>query len=460
MENKEPFKPNPKQLRLLDIAWNDPYVENLLAFGPSRSGKTTILTSLVVNRALAYPGTEHAIFRDTLRSCHHHLFSGTFPKVMKELYPSYLERKDVRVAKNDNVVEFHNGSKIFFEGLDPSRRDKVLGAEYATAWINECNSVRDYDMVQQLASRMAADGILHGSDGKPVVGPDGEFVKSNTLMLFDCNPDVKTDWEYKTFVEKVHPSNDKPFPFEEARKWRRVFVPALENAHNLRKGYLDSLTARYEGSDHMASRFLEGRWRDDNPNAMFRKDMFRYVEFDVERDKSRLVRIVVAIDPAGTSGNRSDFTGIVVVGVGFDGNAYVLDDASIKGTPEEWAKKAIALYDTWDADLIVAEKNYGGEMVEHTIRTARRNVPVKMVNATRSKLVRAEPVQMLYLQNKVLHTQSFKELEAQMCSYTAEKNEKSPDRMDALVWGLTEIMKLSGDGGSVTVKRSGGVWRA
>jgi phage terminase large subunit-like protein len=206
----------------------------------------------------------------------------------------------------------------------------------------------------------------------------------------------------------------------------------------------------------MASRFLEGRWRDDNPNALFRKDMFRFRS--VNRDQ--LVRIIVAVDPAGSSGNNSDYTGIVVVGLGWDGNAYVLEDASIQGTPEQWSKKVAAMYDFWEADLVVAEKNYGGEMVEHTIRTHRRNMPIKVVSASRSKIIRAEPVQQLYLKGQVFHTDSFKELESQMCDYK-EGAKKSPDRMDALVWGLTELMKLSGGGGGpLTVKRSGGVWRS
>jgi predicted phage terminase large subunit-like protein len=454
-EYKKQFIPNPKQLQLTNIAWQDPYVENLLAFGPSRSGKSAILTALTVARALAFPGTKHAIFRLTLRSCHSHLFHGTFPEIMDMLYPGYLDRADVRVAKADNVVELHNGSKIFFEGLDPTRIDKVLGAQYATAWINECNEIDDYEIVQQLASRMADTAPMIGGDGKPVIGPDGNILMCRPLMLFDCNPDVKSDWEYQTFRLKQHPTSGKPFKDESKRKWRAVFLPAHENAGNIAAGYLDALAERYDGSPNMASRFLEGRWRDDNPNAMFRKSMFQFKE--VARDF--LVRIIVAVDPAGSSGNNSDYTGIVVVGIGFDGNAYVLEDASLQGTPEQWAKRVITMYDNWEADMIVAEKNYGGEMVEHTIRTARKNVPVKMVNASRGKLLRAEPVQMLYLQKKVFHTDSFKELEAQMCDYKPE-TKKSPDRMDALVWGLTELMKLNGQGaGGVTVTRSGGVWR-
>jgi len=450
---KKQFTPNPKQLRLLNIAWNDPWVENLLAFGPSRSGKSAIFTALSTNRALAFPGTKHAMFRLTLRSCHAHLMNGTFPEVMDMLYPGYLERPDVRFSKADNVFEFHNGSKLFFEGLDPNRIDKVLGAQYATAWVNECNEIDDYEIIQQLASRMA-DTAQMVRDGKPVFDDAGEPVMCRPLMLFDCNPDLKSDWEHQCFIEKKHPISGKPFREESLLKWRRVFLPAHENAHNLAKGYLDSLEERYDGSPNMASRFLEGRWRDDNPNALFRKSMFKYKEVA----KDFLVRIIVAVDPAGTSGNGSDYTGIVAVGLGWDGNAYVLEDASVQGTPEQWAKDVSKLYDKWDADLVVGEKNYGGEMVEHTVRTYRRNIPFKPVTASRGKILRAEPVQMLYLKGQVFHTDTFKELEAQMCDYKPE-TKKSPDRMDALVWGLTELMKLSGGAGGLTVRNSGGFGR-
>lgn len=440
---KKEFIPNPKQLELTDIAWNDPYVSNLLAFGPSRSGKSAILTALVINRAFMFPGTHHAIFRRTLKTCLSTLFYGTFLDIMKLVYPGYLDDPNVEYSKSRHFVKFHNGSQITFEGLDPNRVEDVLGSQYATAWVNECNDIDDYELIQQLASRMADTApMVDLKTGKQVIGTDGKPIMCRPLMLFDCNPDVKSDWDYQCFVEKKHPITGKPFSDRTKRKWRRRFLPAQENAHNLAEDYIEDLAERYDGSPNMEARFLEGRWHDDNPNAMFRKSMFKYKEVS----KDFLVRIVVAVDPAGTSGNGSDYTGIVVVGLGFDGNAYVLEDASLQGTPEQWAKKVVAMYDNWDADLVVAEKNYGGEMVEHTIRTARRNVPVKMVNASRNKLLRAEPVQMLYLKGQVFHTDTFKELEAQMCDYKQD-TKKSPDRMDALVWGLTEIMKLSGKGG-------------
>ena len=453
---RKEFIPNAKQQQLNQLVWHDPYVENLLAFGPSRSGKSAIITAMIINRAMSYPGTKHAIFRLTMRSCRSHLFNGTFPDIMKMLYPDLWEwmGKNGNINKAESWVEFPNTSKIHFEGLDPNNIDKVLGAQYATAWVNECNEVQDYDIIQQLASRLADTApLVDLNTNKPVLDADGKVQKLRPLMIYDCNPDVKTDWDYLCFVEKRHPITGKPFKPETLRKWRRVFLPRQENDHNLAKGYGDSLEDRYDGSPEMASRFLEGRWRDDNPDALFRKSMFKY------RDRPQddfLLRIIVAVDPAGSNGNNSDSTGICVVGLGMDGCAYILEDASIKGTPEQWAKRVGELYDSYGADLVVAEKNYGGQMVEHTIRTYRRNMPVKMVTATKGKRVRAEPVAMAYHKDKVFHTDTFKELESQMCAYKSD-TKKSPDRMDALVWGVSEVLKLSGGSGGFHISNMGGL---
>jgi phage terminase large subunit-like protein len=448
---RKTFTPNPAQDKVNALAWQDPYVENLLAYGPSRSGKSANFVQLIAARALAFPGTKHAIFRLTMRSCRAHLFNGTFPEIMNMLYPGYLDNKAVHVNRAESWVQFHNGSKIVFEGLDPNNIDKVLGAQYATAWVNECNEVQDYEVIQQLASRMADTApMVDPSTGKVVLDPNGQMVMCRPLMLFDCNPDTKGDWDYLCFKAKQHPQSGKPF--KDKKKWRSVFLPAHENADNLAKGYLDSLAERYDGSPNMASRFLEGQWRDDNPNALFRKSMFRYRECP---PLDFFLRIVVAVDPSGGNGNQGDHTGICVVGLGSDGLAYILEDASIKGTPEQWSKEVGVMYDKWNADLIVAEKNYGGTMVENTIRQYRRNLPVKLVNATRGKLLRAEPVAMAYHQGKVFHIDTFKELEAQMCDYK-EGTKKSPDRMDALVWGVTEVLKIGGPSGTITVNTNRG----
>lgn len=454
---RKEFIPNPKQEKLTQLIWQDPIVRNVLAYGPSRSGKSAIITANIINRALAYPGTKHAIFRLTMRSCRSHLFNGTFPDIMKMLYPELWAwmGKNGKINKAESWVEFPNGSKIHFEGLDPNNIDKVLGAQYATAWVNECNEIQDYEIIQQLASRMADKAPLHDlNTGKPVLDHNGDFIMSRPLMIFDCNPDVKTDWEYQCFVEKRHPINGKPFKPRSLLKWRRVKLPTSENIKNLDLDYIDELEDRYDGSPEMESRFLIGDWRDDNPDALFRKGMFTIQLPPKNKDGSFvLARIIVAVDPSGNDGNNGDYTGICVVGLGFDGCAYILADASVKGSTDAWSTRVGEMYDTWKADLVVAEKNFGGTMVTNTIQQYRRNLPVKLVSATRGKLVRAEPVAMAYHQGKVFHTDSFKELEAQMCAYK-EGAKKSPDRMDALVWGVSEILKIGAGSGTMT-RRSG-----
>jgi predicted phage terminase large subunit-like protein len=156
-----------------------------------------------------------------------------------------------------------------------------------------------------------------------------------------------------------------------------------------------------------------------------------------------LVRIVVAIDPAVTSGEDSDETGIVGAARGADGRGYVLADASCRMPPAGWATRAIALYHDLRADLIVAEANNGGDLVSTVIRTIDPNVPVTLVHAARGKRTRAEPISMLYEQGRVSHVEPLPDLEDQMCSYTGEPGEDSPDRMDALVWALTDVMNVS-----------------
>jgi predicted phage terminase large subunit-like protein len=159
---------------------------------------------------------------------------------------------------------------------------------------------------------------------------------------------------------------------------------------------------------------------------------------------SSLVRIVVAIDPAATSGEDADETGIVVVGKDNQGHGYVLADASGKYQPIEWAKIAIAAYRAHHADRIVAERNNGGAMVEATIRMVDNNIPVTTVWASRGKIARTEPVSALYEQGRVHHVGSFPALEDQMSGFTSDFDRQragfSPDRVDALVWALTELL--------------------
>jgi phage terminase large subunit-like protein len=164
-------------------------------------------------------------------------------------------------------------------------------------------------------------------------------------------------------------------------------------------------------------------------------------------------RVIVAVDPATSTEEKSDETGIVVVGLARDedgyARGYVLEDGSLKGSPEEWARKVVSLYRKWEADKIVAEKNQGGEMVASVIKAVDRSLSPKLVHASRGKIIRAEPISSLYEQNRVHHVGRHDKLEDQMCTFSIDtvrgNGMGSPDRVDALVWGLTELFgKLTG----------------
>jgi phage terminase large subunit-like protein len=217
-----------------------------------------------------------------------------------------------------------------------------------------------------------------------------------------------------------------------------------DNAANLAGPFLKQIEERYGGT-RLGRQELEGEVLEDIPGALWQRsnlDINRRPEVPEE-----LQRIVVAIDPAVSSEEGSDETGIVCVGIARDNDGYnrgyVLADRTLRGSPDEWARAAVSLYREFDADRIVAEKNQGGEMVEAVIRAVDRNVPISLVHATRGKLVRAEPISALYEQNRVHHVGRFDELEDQMCMFSADYDRAngSPDRMDALVWGLSFLFE-------------------
>jgi phage terminase large subunit-like protein len=177
------------------------------------------------------------------------------------------------------------------------------------------------------------------------------------------------------------------------------------------------------------------------PGALWQR---AWIDRDRRERAPELKRIVVGIDPAVTSGEDADETGIVVAGVADDGHGFLLQDLSGRYAPHEWAKVAIAAYHRHQADRIVAEVNNGGEMVESVLRQVDATVAFRAVHASRGKVVRAEPISALYEQGRVHHVGGFDLLEDQMCAFASDfdraKAGYSPDRMDALVWALTELM--------------------
>ncbi len=210
----------------------------------------------------------------------------------------------------------------------------------------------------------------------------------------------------------------------------------FDNAANLAPSALQMLKDKYEGT-RLGRQELEAEILGDLPGALWSLstlDAYRL------RETPQMGRIVVAVDPAVTATEASDEHGIIVAGLS-DQRGIVLEDASLSGSPNEWARRAVSLYRSWNADAIVIEVNQGGDMVAHTIRTIDPNVKIREVRASRGKHVRAEPIAALYEQGRVAHVGAFPELENQMTQMTTEgyQGEGSPDRVDALVWAMTEL---------------------
>ena len=221
-----------------------------------------------------------------------------------------------------------------------------------------------------------------------------------------------------------------------------------ENAKNLAPQFLDAIVRRYDGT-RLGRQELEAEILDDVPGALWQRAQLEAPGARVAAAPA-LARIVVAIDPAASSGAQSDETGIVVAGVAADGDGYVLDDLSGRMTPHQWAARALEAGRRFKADRIVAEVNNGGDMVEATLRALDPSAPYKAVRASRGKAVRAEPVAALYEKGRVHHVGAFPALEDQMCGFTVDFDRAaarfSPDRLDALVWALTELMVERSEG--------------
>jgi phage terminase large subunit-like protein len=212
------------------------------------------------------------------------------------------------------------------------------------------------------------------------------------------------------------------------------------NRRNISEQFYQEVIAPYEGT-RLGRQEIEAELLEDVPGALWTRALIDAAKIRPEQVRwDMLVRIVVAVDPAVSHGEDADETGIVVVALTVSGHVLVLDDLTLRGSPLEWAKVVIAAFRSKRADRVIGEVNNGGDLVERNIKAVDPNIPFRAVRASRGKMVRAEPVAALYEQGRVHHVGSFPQLEDQMCSYTPESGERSPDRMDALVWGITEFI--------------------
>lgn len=411
------FELTSKQTELRDAAASS--ATHILGVGGGRSGKTFGFCYCIGVRAMKAKDSRHLISRLHNIDVRQAVMMDTWPKMMRLAHPDVTYRTN----KSDQFVTFPwNGAQVWFGGLDDNDRvDKILGKEYATIYVNEASQV-PYTSVTTLRTRLAQACVQNDGRALPI------------KAYYDLNPVGKGHWTHKEFIEGVRPENSLPLT---AGSRRVVFLNPVDNP------YLPPETlAEYRAlPDRQRQRFYEGKYLSDIPGALW---PFEIVERHRVAVIPPLTRIVVAVDPSGSDGAGGDRQGILVVGLGADERGYVLEDGSVRLPPAGWAAETVRLFHKWQADLILAEANYGGAMVESTIRTAAANVPVRLVHASRGKHVRAEPVSALYVQGKVSHVGTFTDLEDQMGMFTTAgyQGGDSPDRADALVWAMTELFQL------------------
>ena len=355
-------------------------------FGKTRSGAEWIRQKVIRNEAgrIALVGATAADVRDTMVEGESGLLR-IFPPGERPRYEPSKRR-----------ITFKNGARATTYSADEP--DRLRGPNHDCAWTDEIAAWRYPE---------AWDQLIFGLR----IGEDPRLVATTT---------PRPTRLIRTLVER-----------EDVIVTRGS---TYENQMNLAPTFLAEVQSRYEGT-RLGRQELYAEILDDVEGALWTREM---IEQSRVNNLPDLTRIVIGVDPATTSRESSAETGIVAVGVDANVIAYVLDDRSLKGSPVEWANAAIALYHRSSADRIVVEANQGGDMVRHTLQTVESQIPIKTVHATRGKRTRAEPISALYEQGKVKHVGAFPTLEDQMCSWTPESD--SPDRLDALVWGLTELM--------------------
>jgi predicted phage terminase large subunit-like protein len=419
------FKLTPKQLEAMQVAAGPS--TNIMLFGGSRSGKTFLHIRNVVFRALKAPKSRHCILRFRFNHIKSSIIFDTFPKVMSIAYPGV----EWNLNKSDWYVTLPNGSEIWFGGLDDKERtEKILGNEYATIYLNECSQI-PWNGRNIVLTRLAqlATTLIKGRAEQ----------KLQPRMYYDCNPPNKMHWTYLVFVKKVDPDTRQPLPNPD--DYVAFQMNPEDNLENLSEGYLDTLKSL---SARLQKRFLRGEFADANPNALFTDETIdKWRSLDASLPD--MVRIVVGVDPSGADENAdnsdNDAIGIVVGGLGTDGNAYLLEDCTVKAGPSVWGRVATSAFDRHEADLVVGEVNYGGAMVKSTIQVSRPRTPFKAITSSRGKVLRAEPFSALYEEGKVRHVGYFQELEDEMVAFSTVGylGDRSPNRADAWIFVLAEL---------------------
>ena len=428
------FRLTPAQIASLE-KMTDAVARHTLLLGGSQSGKTFIAVRAIMMRAVRYPGSRHLCLRLHRVTAEKYLWRQKLLEVVGKCFA------DIALQYNHSkmIVAFPNGSTVWFGGLDEGEKgDGLLGSNWNTILFDEANEMLA-EMMQKARTRLSPK--TRRSDGKTLC-------VNRTFAT--VNPTFKTHHLYRTYVEKFDVFRNLPMNPDVAALYNWIRVNPKDNLENLGQDYIRELSSL---SDANRRRFLDGEWSEEAVNALFKLS-------DINRNRvatweaiGRISfdRIVVGVDPAVTSGATADFTGIVVVGWTRPGSGdrrssgqyYILEDRSIRGTPDEWAQAVVDAYLHWKADLIVGETNNGGDLVEKNLRSASRTIPFKKVVASRGKVKRAQHVVSLNEHGDLHVAVCLPELEGEMVGWDPSDESTSPDRLDAMVWAVTELSGMT-----------------
>lgn len=399
------FKKTQKQIEATKLHAEKMHI-NLL--GGSRSGKTFISVRNVMARA-SQKKSRHLIGKTFFNQVKTSIGMDTLPKVMSLCFPDMK----YSLNKTDWFVTLPNGSEVWLCGFDNSERvEKILGKEYSTIYFNEATDIEE-DTVDTLLTRLAENSGLE------------------LKAYYDCNPKSRKHWTYtRFFLGETQNGVKLPNPEE----YGYLKMNPQDNLKNLNPKYLQILEGM---SEKKRIRFLHGEFQDDIEGALWNSLMIEQAKSKKEKE---IKKTVISIDPAVTNQENSDLTGIMVCGLDINNHGVIIEDLSGKFSPNDWAQRAVNAYHKHQAAYIVAEVNQGGDMVEAMIHNIDKQITVKKVRASKGKFARAEPVAACYERGEVRHCAGLDELETEMCEYVPLNSKKSPDRMDAAVWGLTDLI--------------------
>jgi phage terminase large subunit-like protein len=385
-----------------DGNWNVWLILSGRGWGKTRTGSEWLVDQVLNNKSNNGSPTEWAIVAPTFGDVKNICVEGPSGFVKALANRGLVNEVDYTYNKSSHKILFKDGQRVHTFGADTP--DAGRGLNLSGAWLDE---LAMWQYPYETWTEGLAPALRIGERPRVVVTTTPKPIR------------LLRDWTTRT-DSSVHVTRGSTF----------------DNSKNLSETALLELRARYEGT-RTGRQELYGELLDAAEGALWNRNWIEDTRITLDK-LPPLYRIVVAIDPAVTSGEHSDETGIITAGASTDGHFYVLSDDTLRATPNEWGKRAIEAYRNWKADRIVAEVNNGGDMVVMVLQQVDRNAPVTKVHATRGKKVRAEPISALYEQQRVHHVGAFPQLEDQMVMWTPEADE-SPDRLDALVWALTEL---------------------